>query len=96
MGKKKSKGKKDRAIPVGLAVPAIWVGYKRLYVPLKAKDYDTLKQMWTGIAADGTFTQSSLVKTYGPLLVGMIVGKIASKTGVNRKIKQATMGYLKI
>ena len=97
MARRKRRGrKKDKAIPLGVAVPAIWVGYERVYVPLKDKNYDGLKQMWTGIAPDGTFTSVSLVKTYGPLLVGTMASKVASRLGLNRKIKQMSMGWLKI
>lgn len=96
MAKKRKSGRKTKAIPVGIAIPAAYVAYARVYEPVKAKNWTALKQMWTGIGEDGKLVTQSLVSTYGPLLVGVVAHKAAARLGLNKHISRATMGWVVI
>lgn len=45
---------------------------------------------------NNTWDFNQLALGVGPLLIGGIVHKLAGKTGINRQLKQATMGFISI
>lgn len=75
-------------LPIALAAPIAVAGL-RVGNELMHGEYANAVQTVTGFDAAGKFHWPELVKTYGPVVGGLIVHKAAAKFGVNKAIARA-------
>lgn len=94
--RKRRRGSKSKAIPVLPTVAAIYPAYKAYNAVGLTKTLPAaIMQQYTGYYPEtGDFNSSFPLRTGGMFIAGYIGHKVASKTGVNRWIKKATMGFL--
>ncbi len=99
---RKRRGHKSKAFPILLAapiVPGAWTVVKQLQAgqgageALRSGVYEM-----TGIdlSGQGKLNTAKTMQTAGLLIVGLAGHKIASRVGINRIMKKATMGFLQL
>lgn len=94
--KKRRSSGKAKAIPVALAAPLADVGF-RVGKALMSGDTNKAALYLTGYSPiDQAFSAPEFLRTYGSLGVGIVVHKVANKTGLNNYVRRATMGFLSI
>jgi len=94
--RKKGRRSSKMSIPVSIALPLAamaWRGYKQI----STGDLGGLSRDFTGFdVTNNTMNLSNLVPTYGPLLAGAMVHKVAGMTGVNRAIGRAKIPLIRV
>jgi len=83
--RKKSHRSGSKKLPMAVAVPLAYTGYNM------AKQFmggNTAYPVYalTGMTANGDFQGAQIVRTYVPILAGVVAHKAASRLGVNRMI----------
>ena len=81
--RKKSHRSGSKKLPLAIVVPMAATGYK-VGKMMMAGDTGGAVLNMTGIANDGSFHSEYVVRTYAPMLAGVIVHKGAARLGVNR------------
>ena len=96
--KKKRGGKRDTAIPLALTIPVLYPGVSALMTQgLTEPALRTIAGRYLGMTDDmSTFDSARFMRTYTPVIMGFIVHKGATKLGINKHVKKATMGFLKL
>lgn len=94
--KKRRSGGKAKSIPMAIVAPlafdAVLVGKTAM-----AGDWNGVGKIMTGYDAQAqSFNVNELLRTYAPLGIGIVVHKVANKTGVNSYVRRASMGFLSI
>lgn len=82
-------------IPLALAAP-LGVAGIRVGKDLASGEYANAVQDVTGFDASGKFHWPELVKTYGPVVAGLVMHKAANKFGVNRALANAGIPLIRI
>lgn len=83
-------------VPVSIALPLAAMAY-RGGSQIMAKDWGGLSRDFTGF--DVTTNQVSLanlIPTYGPVLAGAVLHKVAGQVGVNSAIGRAKIPFLRV
>jgi len=92
---RKKKGRSKMTLPVAVIAPVAAVGYF-LGKELAAGQVGLVLKQTTGFE-NGKFSGfSDMVGTYGPILLGVGVHKVASMTGVNRALGQSKIPFIRI
>lgn len=97
-----AKGKrrrKDKAIPLGMAAPVVLVGYDSWQD--SSGDVKAFANLIMGrttgyYPVDAVFNITRAKMFWLGEGVGYVIGKVATKVGLNKHIKKLTMGYLKL
>lgn len=93
--RKRGGSRKAKSIPIAVAAPMVAVGAEAAGYAMKG-EWNNFKYVFTGVDSNGDFKGSRVVRTYGPMAVGIVVHKVANKSGVNNIVRRATMGFFSI
>lgn len=96
--KKKGGRKKNRAIPLAIAIPPVWVVYNRV------STLGMTPMAISGISKDivgydpnaGTYSFDNHKHFLLGEIAGVVVHRAANRFGLNKHMRKLTMGYLEI
>ena len=99
-GRKKKGGRKQKAFPILLAAPVI-PGFVSAYNVRASGPVEMVKSGVYEITGVDITGQSNLnttktFKSLGLVVIGIVGHKIATRVGINRIMKKATLGYLQL
>lgn len=98
MARRKRKGGKSKSIPMAIVVPIAYVGLDayRSY-GLSTQMLAKIMKSTTGYDPAGKkFDAAAATPFWMGSLAGIVVHKVANKTGINKHVRKLTMGYLSI
>lgn len=85
--RKKSRRSGSRKLPLAVVVPMAVSGYYNVAKPIMAGNHEGGLANLTGYdTRTGKFEPQRYVYTYGPILAGVVIHKIAGRVGANRYI----------
>lgn len=93
--RKRGGSRKAKSIPMAIAAPLVAIGYEA-GKDIMAGNMAELKWDLVAVNAEGKFSTQKAMQIYAPLAIGVVVHKVANKTGVNNYVRRATMGWLSI
>lgn len=96
MSKHKKSRSKKASFPVAILAPAIFTGYTLGKEAMSGEaGMKNAREAVTGMDDNG-FRGDLLLSTYGPMVVGLVIHKVASKAGLNKALAAAGIPYLRV
>lgn len=96
--RKKRKSGKSKSIPMAIVLPPAYIALREVKTHgLSVDALDTTLAHMTGFKpSTGEYNVDWAKPFWLGEIAGIVVHKVANKTGVNRHIRKLTMGYLSI